>query len=130
MCGQSGSGKTYTTGVLFERLLAGSTLPVIVLDPNSDHVHLGSLADPDDTAPEAERYRAVADRGGHGSTHAGCGGTNTLCIDFSDLDPHVRAALLQLDPIADLDEFAALARDHRRSRRAVLGGRRGRRRSG
>lgn len=34
MCGQSGSGKTYTTGVLFERLLAGTGLPIIVLDPN------------------------------------------------------------------------------------------------
>jgi DNA helicase HerA-like ATPase len=107
MCGQSGSGKTYTTGVLFERLLVGSTLPVIVLDPNSDHVHLGSLADPDDRRPEAERYRAIADEVATVRPR-GCGGTNTLCIDFSDLDPRVRAALLQLDPIADLDEYAAL----------------------
>ena len=60
MCGQSGSGKTYTTGVLFERLLAGTALPILVLDPNSDHVHLGSLRDPDDTSPEAQRYREVA----------------------------------------------------------------------
>ena len=107
MCGQSGSGKTYTTGVLFERLLAGSTLPVVVLDPNSDHVHLGSLANPDDHGPEAERYRAVA--GQVVTTRArGYGGTNTLCIDFSDLDRSVRAKVLRLDPIADLDEFGAL----------------------
>ena len=46
MCGQSGSGKTYTTGVLLERLLAGTSLPIVVLDPNSDHVHLGSLREP------------------------------------------------------------------------------------
>lgn len=45
MCGQSGSGKTYTTGVLFERLLAETSLPIVVLDPNSDHVHLGRVAD-------------------------------------------------------------------------------------
>ncbi len=107
MCGQSGSGKTYTTGVLFERLLAGSTLPVLVLDPNSDHVHLDALADPDDPRPEAERYRAVA--GEVATVRArGYGGSATLCIDFSDLDPHVRAGLLRLDPIADLDLFAAL----------------------
>ena len=107
MCGQSGSGKTYTTGVLFERLLAGSTLPVIVLDPNSDHVHLGSLADPDNHDPEVERYRTVA--GEVATVRArGHDGTNTLCIDFSDLDPNIRAALLQLDPIADLDLFSAL----------------------
>lgn len=107
MCGQSGSGKTYTTGVLFERLLAGATLPVVVLDPNSDHVHLGALADPDDHRPDAERYRAVA--GDVATVRArGSEGTATLCIDFSDLDARVRAALLQLDPIADLDLFAAL----------------------
>lgn len=109
MCGQSGSGKTYTTGVLFERLLMGSTLDVVVLDPNSDHVMLGSLADPDDARPEAERYRSVQQSvstfraRGYESTH-------TLCIDFSDLDPEVQAKLLRLDPIADLDAFNALQR--------------------
>ena len=109
MCGQSGSGKTYTTGVLFERLIAGSTLPMLILDPNSDHVHLGTLADPDDPSPQAQRYRKVADQvvtlraRGHEATH-------TLTADFSDLDPDVQAKLLRLHPIADLDDFAALAR--------------------
>ena len=109
MCGQSGSGKTYTTGVLFERLLMGSTLDVIVLDPNSDHVMLGSLADADDARPEAERYRSVQQsvrRFGHVATRS----THTLCIDFSDLDPEVQAKLLHLDPIADLDAFNGLQR--------------------
>jgi hypothetical protein len=108
MCGQSGSGKTYTTGVLFERLLMGSTLDVIVLDPNSDHVMLGSLADPDDPRPEADRFRAVQQSV---STFRARGydGTNTLCIDFSDLPLDVQAKLLRLDPIADLDAFNALA---------------------
>lgn len=107
MCGQSGSGKTYTTGVLFERLLIGSTLPVLVLDPNSDHVHLDSLADPSDHRPEAERYRAVTSEVVTVRAR-GYGGTSTLCIDFSDLDPTVQAKLLHLDPIADLDDFSAL----------------------
>ena len=31
-----------------------------------------------------------------------------MCIDFSDLDPMVRAKVLRLDPIADLDQFSAL----------------------
>ncbi len=109
MCGQSGSGKTYTTGVLFERLLTGSTLDVVVLDPNSDHVMLGSLADPDDTSPDAERFRAV--RQAVSTFRArGNDATHTLCIDFSDLDPDVQAKLLGLDPIADLDDFNALQR--------------------
>ena len=109
MCGQSGSGKTYTTGVLFERLLIGSTLPVLVLDPNSDHVHLDTLADPGDRRPEAERYRAIAPDVATVRAR-GYGGSSTLCIDFSDLDLAIRAKLLHLDPIVDLDDFNALCR--------------------
>ena len=102
---------------------AGSTLRVSCSDPNTDHVHLGALADPDNHAPEAERYRAVASEVAR-CAHADSAATTTLCIDFSDLDPHVRAALLQLDPIADLDLFAALTRDHRPPHRTVFGRRR------
>jgi hypothetical protein len=35
VCGQSGSGKTYSLGVLLERLLIETRLRVVVLDPNS-----------------------------------------------------------------------------------------------
>ena len=107
MCGQSGSGKTYTTGVLFERLLAHSSLPMLIIDPNSDHVHLGTLADPDATSPEAELYRQVAPSVVVTRTR-GLSSTITLCVDFSDLDLEVQAALLRLDPIGDLDDYAAL----------------------
>jgi uncharacterized protein len=107
MCGQSGSGKTYTTGVLFERLLAHSSLPMMIIDPNSDHVHLGALADPDDTSPESELYRQVAPSVVVSRTR-GLPSTVTLCVDFSDLDLDVQAALLRLDPIGDLDDYAAL----------------------
>ena len=107
MCGQSGSGKTYTTGVLFERLLADTGLPIVVIDPNSDHVHLGSLADPDDASPEGVRYRELA-----GSVKvAAARGTradHTLCVDFSDLTLEVQALLLRLDPIRDMDHYALL----------------------
>ena len=107
MCGQSGSGKTYTTGVLFERLLASTGLPLIVIDPNSDHVHLGSLANPDNRSPEGTRYRELA-----GSVQVagarGSGADLTLCADFSDLDLDVQAALLQLHPVRDLDDYALL----------------------
>lgn len=60
MCGQSGSGKTSTTGVLFERLLSGSSLPLVVIDPNSDYIHLGTIADPTDDSDAAQRHRALA----------------------------------------------------------------------
>ena len=61
LCGQSGSGKTYSLGVLVEQLLMQTDLRVVVLDPNSDYVRLGEpspQANPDSSA----RYEAVAGR--------------------------------------------------------------------
>ncbi|MFD4182017.1 ATP-binding protein [Rhodococcus sp. NPDC058514] len=106
MCGQSGSGKTYTTGGLLERLLASTELPIVVLDPNSDHVFLGSC-DPEDCSPAAARHREVS-AGVHVARARGYGAAHTLCLDFSDLDLDTQALLLRMDPIRDLDEFRAL----------------------
>ncbi|HSL72820.1 MAG TPA: ATP-binding protein [Ilumatobacteraceae bacterium] len=109
MCGQSGSGKTYTTGVLFERLLAETTLPIVILDPNSDHIHLGTMADPDDHSEEAERLRSAA-RSVRVARARGLEASFLLCADFSDLGLDYQALLLRLHPIADADEFDALRR--------------------
>lgn len=101
LCGQSGSGKTYATGVLLERLRLGTDLPLVVFDPNSDHVHLGALRDDARDAPEAARYRALADQvlvaraRGH---HEGA----LLAIHFSDLARREQTLLLGLDPVVDL----------------------------
>ena len=54
LCGQSGSGKTYSLGVLLERLLMETNLRVVVLDPNSDYVRLG------EPRVDDERYRDAA----------------------------------------------------------------------
>ena len=43
-CGQSGSGKTYALGVLLERILVTTRLPMVVFDPNSDFVRLHEQA--------------------------------------------------------------------------------------
>ncbi|HWH99438.1 MAG TPA: DUF87 domain-containing protein [Propionibacteriaceae bacterium] len=43
MCGQSGSGKTYALGLLLERVLAETTIRIVVLDPNSDYVRLAHV---------------------------------------------------------------------------------------
>ena len=40
LCGQSGSGKTYSLGVVLARLLIETGLRLVVLDPNSDFVRL------------------------------------------------------------------------------------------
>jgi uncharacterized protein len=109
MCGQSGSGKTYTTGVLFERLLSETTLPIVILDPNSDHIHLGTLRDPDDPSEESDRFRAVVESV-RVARARGLPSSFVLCADFSDLGLDYQALLLRLHPIGDADEFDALHR--------------------
>jgi hypothetical protein len=104
LCGQSGSGKTYSLGVLLERLLMETSLRVAVLDPNSDYVRLGEpRAEADEEA--VERYRAAAGRVG---VRSGTGRSGAIRIRFRDLSPEHQAALLRLDPVTDRGEYAEL----------------------
>ena len=98
LCGQSGSGKTYSLGVILERLLMETTLRVVILDPNSDYVRLSEVRDGAD-ADSVERYRRAAT------------GVQlpALRLRLADLEPATQAALLRLDPIADREEHAELA---------------------
>ena len=69
LCGQSGSGKTYSLGVLLERLLAETSLRVVVLDPNSDYTRLADRradADPAAAARYEERAGRIVVRSGSG----------------------------------------------------------------
>jgi DNA helicase HerA-like ATPase len=105
MCGQSGSGKTYSLGLLLEQLLAETELRVIVLDPNSDYVGLGRVRP--DARPEASaRYRhvpaTVAVWGDAQSDHP-------LRVRFAELDTEAQAAILGLDPVRDREEYGVLA---------------------
>ncbi len=117
LCGQSGSGKTYSLGVLLERLLLETTLPLYVIDPNSDYVGLGafrsradinrSRATPLSTAAYAElkaRYQA----GAQVSVASRNGGDLPLQIHLSDLTLDEQGLTFGLDPIGDADEYAAL----------------------
>ena len=99
LCGQSGSGKTYSLGVLLEHLLMETTLRVVVLDPNSDYVRLG------EPRVENERYRDAA-----ASVHvrSGSSSPDPIRIRFRDLSPVHQAALLRLDPLADRVEYGEL----------------------
>jgi uncharacterized protein len=98
LCGQSGSGKTYSLGVILERLLLETTLRVIILDPNSDYVRLTEVRAGADPATAA-RYREAA---------AGVE-TPALRLHVADLEPAAQGALLRLDPIHDREEHAELA---------------------
>jgi DNA helicase HerA-like ATPase len=99
LCGQSGSGKTYSLGVLLERLLMETNLRVVVLDPNSDYVRLGEPRVDDERYSDAAE--AVHVRGGSGDS-------DPIRVRFRDLSPAHQAALLRLDPLGDREEYGEL----------------------
>jgi DNA helicase HerA-like ATPase len=106
LCGQSGSGKTYSLGVILEQLLIETDLRMVVLDPNSDFVRLGQVrtgADPTLT----ERYREAAR--GVAVYSAGAPAERRLRLHAAEIDPAMQAALLRLDPVDDREEYAELA---------------------
>ncbi len=112
LCGQSGSGKTYSLGLVLEQLLVETDLRLVILDPNSDYVRLGETRAGLDPAI-ADRYTAAA----RGVAVRRGSGDDRIRLRFAQLDRAGRAALLQLDPIADREEYAALsglldAREH------------------
>jgi hypothetical protein len=101
LCGQSGSGKTYSLGVVLERLLLETDLQLVVLDPNSDFARLGELrvdADAGDAGRYSEAIRTLTVR------RAGEG----LSLMLAELEPATQAAVLRLDPVADREEYAEL----------------------
>ena len=104
LCGQSGSGKTYSLGLVLEQLLLETDLRILVLDPNSDFVRLGRVREGAD-AGLAARYEGVAAEVAVRSA----AGEPPLHLAFPELDPAAQAALLRLDPIADREEYAVLA---------------------
>ncbi len=99
LCGQSGSGKTYSLGVLLERLLMETSLRVVVLDPNSDYVRLG------EPRVDDERYRDAA---ASVQVRGGSSGPDPIRIRFRDLSPRHQAGLLRLDPLGDRAEYGEL----------------------
>lgn len=113
-CGQSGSGKTYALGVLLEQVLLHTRLPLLILDPNGDFVRMTETRDdaPADLAAElAARDIRVCG--------TGPGATDPLHIRYLDMQLPSRAALLQVDPVRDPDDFNALLRIETKIRGAV-----------
>lgn len=107
VCGQSGSGKTYSMGVVLERLMLDTSLQVGILDPNSDYVKIGSLLttpgeDGQIDARTVRRHEQVASR-----LQVLGGGSGELKLWLGNLTPRQQATVLGLDPIADGEEFGA-----------------------
>jgi len=100
LCGQSGSGKTYALGVVLEQLLLWTRLPILVLDPNSDYVHLNSLEGTPGAGGEPigpiSIFRTT--------------GEHRLQIRFGRLPFRQQALVVALDPIRDPDEYDLMRR--------------------
>jgi DNA helicase HerA-like ATPase len=119
MCGQSGSGKTYSLGVVLEQLLVHTDLRLVILDPNSDYIHLGE-AQAGPTGRLDDGYAAAA----AGVQVWGRETKHPLRLMLPDLDQAAQAAVLGLDPLADREEYAALSAivSARREGAPVIGG--------
>jgi DNA helicase HerA-like ATPase len=110
LVGQSGSGKTYSLGVILEQILLETDLRLIIIDPNSDFVRIREVRedvaarDPDLAARYREAVRNV--RVFRPSSRED-GGTDPLKVRFSNLTESAQAMVLQLDPLVDRDEYEA-----------------------
>ncbi len=114
LCGQSGSGKTYTLGVVLERLLLETDIRIATIDPNSDYVNLESMRPQADTGLPGDEYEALATRfaseaprihvfGGESAPHR-------LRATYGRLSFRQQTMVLGLDPIADAEEYNAFVR--------------------
>ncbi len=108
LCGQSGSGKTYTNGVLLEQIVRRTGLRLIVIDPNSDHVGLRETLAGTDADLAASHQAAAANlqivRAEADLPFA----TAAIRLRFSNFDASAEALALRLDPVADAEELEAL----------------------
>lgn len=105
LCGQSGSGKTYSLGVVLERLLLETGLRIVVLDPNSDYVRLHSVREGVDGEMATRYGEAVRALAVHSARNEGA---DRLRFRLPELTPAAQAALLRLDPIEDREEHSEL----------------------
>lgn len=118
LCGQSGSGKTYTLGIVLERLLLDTDIRIVVIDPNSDYVNLGAIR-PKESAGFADdeyerlaaRYDVVA-RDVH--VFGGEGSEKRLRAVFGRLSFEQQSMVLGLHPLTDTEEYNAFVRTVRR----------------
>ncbi len=101
LCGQSGSGKTYALGVLLEQLMLGTSLRMVVLDPNADFVRLGETragtSEADASALAGVAVRVLAAQPGEG--------VEPLRARFATMSRQAQAAVLRMDPLADREEY-------------------------
>ena len=121
LCGQSGSGKTFSLGIVLEQILLETELRIVIIDPNSDFVHLNRLRSldeinrfrsrpfsPDEYAQLAERFQqTVADLRVFRPNSLLDHSDHALRVRFSDLSQPEQGTVLELDPLEDREEYNA-----------------------
>ena len=114
LCGQSGSGKTYTLGLILEQLLLETDIRIAVLDPNSDYVNLASVRSQEDTGLEPDEYDALVARyepiASRIQVFGGTGDGYSLKSRFGKLTLEQQSLILGIDPIVDAEEYRAFVR--------------------
>ena len=103
-CGQSGSGKTYALGVVLEKLLIHTALPMVIFDPNADFVHLRQA---NAAGASTDAQRALARRDIR-ILRPGSPVPDALRVRFVDLSLPSKAAVVRLDPLHDRAEHNLL----------------------
>lgn len=101
-CGQSGSGKTYALGVVLERLLLDTRLPMVILDPNSDFTRLREV--------RGAAAKEVADSLRARDIRVLGSADQPLQVRYIDLPVRSKAAVMQMDPVIDAEDFNAALR--------------------
>jgi DNA helicase HerA-like ATPase len=113
LCGQSGSGKTYSLGVVLEQLLLNTDLRIAILDPNADYVKLnalrpspaGRVLTSDETSTISRYEERVASLKVIRSESGDSPNQHALRVRFSNLSNDDQARVLQLDALRDREEF-------------------------
>jgi DNA helicase HerA-like ATPase len=116
LCGQSGSGKTYSLGLFIERILLHTSLRVVIIDPNSDFVRISEMRPAREVSGGVEGdYRDLSKRYAAAVKNLRLlrpDGAATrrsdarLRVAFSDLTREEQAAVLRLDPLDSRDEYS------------------------
>jgi DNA helicase HerA-like ATPase len=106
LVGQSGSGKTYSLGILLEQLILETDLRIVILDPNADYVQLAKVLESVKDDDLRARYEEAA-KGVRVLRPMQSAGTvdEELHVRYSELSRAEQALSLKLDPIESREEF-------------------------
>ena len=112
--GQSGSGKSFSFGILLEEIIDKTDARIFVLDTNSDYRHFSHLRTRADIIKYSkreyssetheimqERWRILAQSFAQWSRKG-----SKLALAFSDLNRKEQTSLLGIDPMRDREEYS------------------------